>query len=45
VACFLATIYRCLYRDLLGRVNQFVAQHANDVYSMVAGMPMRIKGN
>jgi len=34
-----------LYRDLLGRVNQFVAQHANEVYFMLAGMPMRVKGN
>ncbi len=33
-----------VYRDLLGRANQLIAQHANEVYFMVAGLPMKIKG-
>jgi len=33
-----------LYRDFLGRVNQMLAQHADEVYFMVAGIPLRIKG-
>jgi adenosylcobinamide kinase/adenosylcobinamide-phosphate guanylyltransferase len=32
-----------LYRDLLGRVNQVLAQHADEVYLMVAGIPVTIK--
>lgn len=32
-----------LYRDLLGRANQILAQHADEVYLMVAGIPMLIK--
>ena len=31
-----------LYRDLLGRANQILAQHADEVYLMVAGLPMKI---
>ena len=33
-----------LYRDLLGKVNQLIAQRANEVYLMVAGIPIRVKG-
>lgn len=33
-----------LYRDLLGKANQFTARHASEVYFLVAGIPMRIKG-
>ena len=33
-----------LYRDLLGKANQLIAQHASEVYSMVAGIPIRVKG-
>ncbi|MBI2288634.1 MAG: bifunctional adenosylcobinamide kinase/adenosylcobinamide-phosphate guanylyltransferase [Chloroflexi bacterium] len=33
---------RC-YRDLLGRANQMLARRADEVYLMVAGLPMRIK--
>jgi adenosylcobinamide kinase/adenosylcobinamide-phosphate guanylyltransferase len=33
-----------VYRDILGKANQLVAQHANEVYFMVAGIPMKIKG-
>ena len=32
-----------LYRDLLGRANQLLAQHADQIYLMVAGLPLRIK--
>lgn len=32
------------YRDLLGRANQLLAQQADDVYLMVAGIPWRLKG-
>jgi len=32
-----------LYRDLLGRANQVLAARADEVYLMVAGLPMRIK--
>ena len=33
-----------IYRDLLGIANQRIAQHATEVYLMVAGSPARIKG-
>ncbi len=32
-----------VYRDLLGRVNQMLAQHAKEVYLMAAGIPVKIK--
>ncbi len=32
-----------LYRDLLGRANQVLAQCADEIYLMAAGMPVRIK--
>lgn len=32
-----------LYRDVLGRANQSLAQRADDVYLMVAGIPLRVK--
>jgi adenosylcobinamide kinase/adenosylcobinamide-phosphate guanylyltransferase len=31
------------FRDCLGRANQILAQHANEVYLMVAGIPNRLK--
>ena len=31
------------YRDLLGRANQKLAESAEDVFFMVAGIPMRVK--
>ena len=34
-----------LYRDILGRVNQMLAQTADEVTLMVAGIPLRIKPN
>ena len=32
-----------LYRDLLGKANQVLAKQANEVYLMVAGIPLQIK--
>ena len=32
-----------LYRDLLGRANQVLAQCVDEIYLMVAGIPVRIK--
>ncbi|MFC1989944.1 bifunctional adenosylcobinamide kinase/adenosylcobinamide-phosphate guanylyltransferase [Chloroflexota bacterium] len=32
-----------LYRDLLGKANQLLAQQADEVYYMVAGLPLLIK--
>jgi adenosylcobinamide kinase / adenosylcobinamide-phosphate guanylyltransferase len=32
-----------LYRDLLGKANQMLAQYAGEVYLMAAGLPIRIK--
>ncbi len=32
-----------LYRDLLGRANQLLAKQADEVYLMVAGLPVVIK--
>jgi adenosylcobinamide kinase / adenosylcobinamide-phosphate guanylyltransferase len=32
-----------LYRDFLGRANQMLAQSADEVYLMVAGIPLRVK--
>jgi adenosylcobinamide kinase/adenosylcobinamide-phosphate guanylyltransferase len=34
-----------LYRDLLGKANQVLAQHADEVYFMVAGIPVPLKKN
>lgn len=31
------------YRDLLGRVNQVLAQRADEVYFLIAGIPVKIK--
>lgn len=33
-----------LYRDLLGKANQVLAEHADCVYFMLSGMPLRLKG-
>ncbi len=32
-----------LYRDLLGKANQLLAERADEVYLMVAGLPLKIK--
>ncbi len=32
-----------LYRDLLGRANQLLAERSDEVYLMVAGLPIKIK--
>jgi len=33
-----------VYRDLLGKANHLLAQHASEVYFMVSGIPIKIKG-
>jgi len=33
-----------IYRDLLGKANQLLANHATEVYLMVACLPVQIKG-
>ena len=33
-----------IYRDLLGKANQLLAQHATEVYLMVACLPVQVKG-
>ena len=32
------------YRDIAGRVNQRIAKRCNEVYLVVCGIPMRLKG-
>jgi adenosylcobinamide kinase / adenosylcobinamide-phosphate guanylyltransferase len=32
-----------LYRDILGRANQMLARSADEVYLMIAGIPLRVK--
>jgi adenosylcobinamide kinase/adenosylcobinamide-phosphate guanylyltransferase len=32
-----------LYRDLLGKANQLLAKAADEVYLMVAGIPLKLK--
>ncbi|MBN1692159.1 MAG: bifunctional adenosylcobinamide kinase/adenosylcobinamide-phosphate guanylyltransferase [Dehalococcoidales bacterium] len=34
-----------LYRDLLGKANRMLAEHVNEVYFMVAGIPLAVKKN
>ena len=34
-----------LYRDLLGKANQMLAQHADEVLMMVAGIPLQLKSD
>lgn len=34
-----------LYRDLLGKANQLLAERADEVYLMVAGLPVKIKSS
>ena len=34
-----------IYRDILGKANQLVAQRSSKVYFMVAGIPMKMKGS
>ena len=33
-----------IYRDLLGRINQLLARYTDEVYLMVAGIPLKLKG-
>ena len=32
------------FRDMMGNVNQILAKKANEVYFVVSGIPMKIKG-
>jgi adenosylcobinamide kinase/adenosylcobinamide-phosphate guanylyltransferase len=32
------------FRDIGGRINQIVARSADEVYFMIAGIPVKIKG-
>ena len=32
-----------LFRDVQGRANQIIAAHANEVFFLIAGLPMRLK--
>lgn len=32
-----------VYRDVLGKANQMLAAHADEVYLMVAGLPLKLK--
>ena len=34
-----------IYRDMLGKANQLVAKHANQVYFLTSGIPLKIKGD
>lgn len=34
-----------LFRDMAGRLNQKIAQTADDVYLMVSGLPLQVKGS
>jgi adenosylcobinamide kinase/adenosylcobinamide-phosphate guanylyltransferase len=33
------------FRDICGRTNQIIAEQAQEVYLVISGIPMRIKGN
>lgn len=33
-----------IYRDIAGKANEIVAKHAGEVYFVVSGIPMKIKG-
>jgi len=33
-----------IYRDILGKANQLVAQRATEVYFLISGIPIKIKG-
>ena len=33
-----------IYRDLLGRANQLLAEYADEVYFMISGISMKVKG-
>ncbi|MDH5695574.1 MAG: bifunctional adenosylcobinamide kinase/adenosylcobinamide-phosphate guanylyltransferase [Dehalococcoidia bacterium] len=34
-----------VYRDMVGKANQRISQRANETYFMVAGIPMKVKGD
>jgi len=33
-----------VYRDILGRANSIIANKADEVFMMVSGIPLKIKG-
>lgn len=33
-----------IYTDIIGRINQFIAMNSEEVYFVVSGIPMKIKG-
>lgn len=33
-----------IYTDIIGRMNQLIAKHSDEVYFVVSGIPMKIKG-
>ena len=33
-----------IYTDIIGRINQQIATHSDEVYFVVSGIPMKIKG-
>ena len=33
-----------IYTDIIGRMNQFIAENSDEVYFVVSGIPMKIKG-
>ena len=32
-----------IYRDIVGRINQYIASKASEVYLVVCGIPMKVK--
>jgi adenosylcobinamide kinase/adenosylcobinamide-phosphate guanylyltransferase len=33
-----------IYTDIAGRINQYIAKESNEVYLVISGIPMKIKG-
>lgn len=33
-----------IYTDIIGRMNQLIAKHSDEVYFVISGIPMKIKG-
>ena len=33
-----------IYTDIIGRINQLIAENSDEVYFVVSGIPMKIKG-
>ncbi len=45
VGCGLVPSYRLgsIFRDIAGRVNQYLAQEADEVYCLISGLPLKLK--